>query len=528
MLTPGRLHVFADLKPYICTWPECRETLSVFPTRKIWGNHEFSQHRIELIWKCRFCSTEEVSQAHFKTHLSDVHGRNFSAAQLQAVENDPPIKRPLLLKDMQCPLCSGNAGSSQRAFETHVGRHMEQIALFSIPREEFYGADVESNETQEEQTSRPNSPKPNDKRILANPFSTYVGRRQSLKPEKRPEVNSEVRLKGLVHKTLKGGYTSSAPSAKAGTVVAYEGYTLDRLDGWEVASRRPIRTSEEYLGRQVAAKKNQGAVVSQMRNMSAARRAQIDRLIEDRNFDEKEPQRYEWIPIAVQEGKFRTVKKGGKDMKEVLNMDVYIGRRVLLLVREHDTEPNKIDRPRTSGTIIDLRQRIEPKKPLKPEHPLVASVENSPEDSGVQRLERSANIGSKMSRLTGELPRDERHPRTQQEDFMNLEERSLRAPPSIRPRRRTSESDNESTSAIFGDDDNEISEKHRRGPRYHQENPQITSEMSTYTLRPHTRNVEARRKGISDQSKRLVVREVDRDEEHIREEELKQSANHAS
>lgn len=162
----------------------------------------------------------------------------------------------------------------------------------------------------------------------------------------------------------------SPPSAKAGTIVSYEGYTFDRLDGWEVASKRVIRVSEEDLQRQVVAKKNQGTIIDQMRKMSAGRRAQIDRLIEEKKFDEKEPQWYEWTPIALQDGKSRTIKKGGRDVKEVLSMDVFIVRKVKQGIPGQKSEPKKDNKPSKTavlgGTIVDLKQPIKPKEPPKP------------------------------------------------------------------------------------------------------------------------------------------------------------------
>jgi hypothetical protein len=52
----------------------------------------------------------------------------------------------------QCPLCLQDEWNSPRQFTTHVGRHLEQIALASLPR------DVESDSETSSQPSEPSSP----------------------------------------------------------------------------------------------------------------------------------------------------------------------------------------------------------------------------------------------------------------------------------------------------------------------------------------------------------------------------------
>lgn len=44
-----RMHVFADLRPYICTFPDCRDELAQFTTRAVWANHELTEHRYDQI-----------------------------------------------------------------------------------------------------------------------------------------------------------------------------------------------------------------------------------------------------------------------------------------------------------------------------------------------------------------------------------------------------------------------------------------------------------------------------------------------
>lgn len=145
--------MFGDLQPYLCIWPECQEGMRTFPTRKLWGNHEFSCHRVERSWRCDICATRSPSKDEHKSHIADAHGHLISTAQLRLAELAQPLTQPSISKDMECPLCKDIAGSTQRAFETHVGAHMEQIALFSLPRESPENSDAESDGSQAEQIS---------------------------------------------------------------------------------------------------------------------------------------------------------------------------------------------------------------------------------------------------------------------------------------------------------------------------------------------------------------------------------------
>ncbi|KIW09892.1 hypothetical protein PV08_11993 [Exophiala spinifera] len=79
-------HVFRDLMPYTCIFPECTVPNQLYNSRREWFHHMRSSHRSEL-----------ESQAH-------------------------------------CPLQCGATSISAVQLESHVGRHLEELALFAIPR----------------------------------------------------------------------------------------------------------------------------------------------------------------------------------------------------------------------------------------------------------------------------------------------------------------------------------------------------------------------------------------------------------
>ncbi|KAJ5618694.1 hypothetical protein N7528_006805 [Penicillium herquei] len=80
-------HVFNDLLPYICVFPDCRWPHRLYESRREWYAHLRTEHSLP--------ESGEIS--------------------------------------MQCPLCH-QAMSSGKSFERHVGRHLQELALFALPK----------------------------------------------------------------------------------------------------------------------------------------------------------------------------------------------------------------------------------------------------------------------------------------------------------------------------------------------------------------------------------------------------------
>lgn len=134
-LTVYRIHVFADLQPYICTFSTCNDALVKFPTRKMWADHEFDEHRVNRSWVCPDCSAELFSPDAWDDHLQEEHNITFEGSQHAIVLDSARRMISKSIDEQQCPMCKVIPGSTRRAFSTHVGRHMEQIALAVLPRE---------------------------------------------------------------------------------------------------------------------------------------------------------------------------------------------------------------------------------------------------------------------------------------------------------------------------------------------------------------------------------------------------------
>jgi hypothetical protein len=141
-----RKHVMRDLKPYVCTSEECDTKL--FPGRHVWFTHELQSHWVE--WHCCFCSgTPYPTREKFDKHLRKNHADTFIEDQLSDLIKvcQKPVDK---LLPSACPFCDEwedrlreiNKHMSPdetlvvtpQQFRHHVGSHMEQLALFAIPR----------------------------------------------------------------------------------------------------------------------------------------------------------------------------------------------------------------------------------------------------------------------------------------------------------------------------------------------------------------------------------------------------------
>jgi hypothetical protein len=158
------MHVFKDLQPYICTFEGCHDILVTFPTRKLWSDREFSVHRQRQSFACYQCRQELETEEIFRQHLEGAHLMHLNHKQFLAVASAARVKAPKPVIDEQCPLCLKSGWMSVRAFTTHVGRHMEGIALASLPRndESDPEADNESQSTRSQPrlkaSGSPNAP----------------------------------------------------------------------------------------------------------------------------------------------------------------------------------------------------------------------------------------------------------------------------------------------------------------------------------------------------------------------------------
>ncbi|OCK77568.1 hypothetical protein K432DRAFT_303903, partial [Lepidopterella palustris CBS 459.81] len=139
-------HAFSDLRPYICTFEKC--DVKLFSDRRDWFEHELRAHRVQ--WRCHFCIRESFhSQDKLKKHLELCHAQNLTEDHLQALceASKHPVDR---ISALDCPFCQEWEAQlrdknpnipaedivvvTPAQFRHHVGSHMQQLALFAIPR----------------------------------------------------------------------------------------------------------------------------------------------------------------------------------------------------------------------------------------------------------------------------------------------------------------------------------------------------------------------------------------------------------
>ena len=129
----------------------------MFADRSTWFSHELQVHRVE--WCCPFCTQSPLqSLSLFEDHLQIHHPQKFVKEQLsalgatcqQSVDKVSPQACPFCeewfvkLRDAYPNLAGGTLVVTPAQFQHHVGSHMEQLALFALPKD--HGDAVESTD----------------------------------------------------------------------------------------------------------------------------------------------------------------------------------------------------------------------------------------------------------------------------------------------------------------------------------------------------------------------------------------------
>ena len=146
-LTFFREYVLRDLRPYLCTFEEC--DMKMFADRDTWFNHELRHHRIE--WFCPFCTdTPLQSLESFESHLQSCHAQKVTTKHITALAevcqrsiNKFSPQDCLFCDEWSTELRNANPELSEDSkvvtpaqLQHHIGSHMEQLALFSLPRDD--------------------------------------------------------------------------------------------------------------------------------------------------------------------------------------------------------------------------------------------------------------------------------------------------------------------------------------------------------------------------------------------------------
>jgi len=126
------------LRPYVCTFDLCTKPNHLFETRYDWYDHGVQHHRHE--WYCAECTDTFSTSSGFTHHLNEIHPALLHDKQDVSVligGCERAMRRP-----QQCLLCIGWSEHASQ-LRSHLGWHMQQLALFTLPR-------IEMDENQEE------------------------------------------------------------------------------------------------------------------------------------------------------------------------------------------------------------------------------------------------------------------------------------------------------------------------------------------------------------------------------------------
>ncbi|KAK4041663.1 hypothetical protein C8A01DRAFT_14606, partial [Parachaetomium inaequale] len=138
------------LCPYCCTviWNPTSVRFPDVVSRHIrqhaWFDHELLVHR--NLWACPKCSASLESPKSLEQHIIGHHSQDVPAKQIPAV-TEMARRRPESILPSECPFCDGAWASAETdamstgevvvnidQFRKHLGHHLQQIALFSLPR----------------------------------------------------------------------------------------------------------------------------------------------------------------------------------------------------------------------------------------------------------------------------------------------------------------------------------------------------------------------------------------------------------
>ena len=175
--TEWKRHMFKDLQPYACTFVECSRADTMFERRSDWFRHETQMHRKE--WSCNSLGHNAFQDKMlFMKHMEKEHGESFSQAQLPSVL--ALCQRPLETVPSSCHLCHSEDAKdlSPKRLEKHLARHLEALALFSLPRNnEKRGSKSVASDLATEASTTTSSPilRTGDKGVEAKSVGSDIG-----------------------------------------------------------------------------------------------------------------------------------------------------------------------------------------------------------------------------------------------------------------------------------------------------------------------------------------------------------------
>jgi hypothetical protein len=130
-----------------------------------------------------------------------------------------------------------------------------------------------------------------------------------LRPFQRLDISGKEKKGSRMSIAFKSGKILRSQSSSGGTHQScyYECYRIEKLgDDWMVAERIQLKATQDELEKRVAKSKSRITVLDKMIAMSALRRAQINRLLDEKNYAERHKDA-EWVPVLIETTKHRGI-----------------------------------------------------------------------------------------------------------------------------------------------------------------------------------------------------------------------------
>ncbi|KAK6499341.1 hypothetical protein TWF506_003969 [Arthrobotrys conoides] len=142
-----KAHLVRDLRPYVCTYEDCKSPNQLYDTRRDWLQHEGSMHR--RTYHCpKHPDHDFLSISDYREHLNDGHLSPDGNIPMNLIiqSNESTLTVP----DRPCPICLVWIDGFE-ALQKHIALHLERFAIFSLPRDihDHDDNDVDSNRNRE-------------------------------------------------------------------------------------------------------------------------------------------------------------------------------------------------------------------------------------------------------------------------------------------------------------------------------------------------------------------------------------------
>ncbi|KIX10040.1 uncharacterized protein Z518_01121 [Rhinocladiella mackenziei CBS 650.93] len=138
-------HLLHDLRPYCCTYEQCKTERHVYDSQNVWSAHEALEHNGVFTCLEHPSSGQELLEFadldEYKQHVHEHHSR--AASSMLQNEIVRARRNGSLRSNRPCPICLTQILDAQN-MSKHVAGHLEIIALMALPRSTGLEAESQS------------------------------------------------------------------------------------------------------------------------------------------------------------------------------------------------------------------------------------------------------------------------------------------------------------------------------------------------------------------------------------------------